>query len=349
MSEGVPPSRRALSEALDLSSEILKNIELSELPLTNIALKASRLARLLNDFDVQRIMVFEVGGYPKVEPNTLSPEVWQLAVTAGRMFNSKDSKTEELREHVFAESIGELEEQLSLREASLAAARDPNVSLSSANPNQWVHSPAGNHAERNQTRVLIATASQRLASRRAFIHDYTSRKHYELKLSDIADDVFNRTRERVDSTIGKSVPNSIQRLSAVYENLQSENPEDWSNAVHSCRRILQDLADAVFSPQDEDHIVIVDGKERAVKLGKNNYINRIMAFVAGSSHSERYEHLVGLHLRSVGERLDSIFKAAQKGSHDTIVSREEADRYVIYTYLIVGDILSLRESLSAST
>ncbi len=52
MSEAVPLSRKALSEALYLSSEILKNIELSELPLTNIALKASRLARLLNDFDV---------------------------------------------------------------------------------------------------------------------------------------------------------------------------------------------------------------------------------------------------------------------------------------------------------
>ncbi len=84
MSEAVPPSRKALSEALYLSSEILKNIELSELPLTNIALKASRLARLLNDFDVQKIMVYEVGGYPTLQSNTVSPETWQLAIAAGR-------------------------------------------------------------------------------------------------------------------------------------------------------------------------------------------------------------------------------------------------------------------------
>ena len=49
MSEIVPPTTEALKEALTLSSEILRNIELSEIPLTNIALKASRLARLLND------------------------------------------------------------------------------------------------------------------------------------------------------------------------------------------------------------------------------------------------------------------------------------------------------------
>mgnify|MGYP000465787542 CR=1 FL=1 len=48
----IPPSRQALEEALELSAEILKNIELSDMPLALIALKASRLARLLNDFNV---------------------------------------------------------------------------------------------------------------------------------------------------------------------------------------------------------------------------------------------------------------------------------------------------------
>jgi hypothetical protein len=349
MTEVVPPSRKVLSEALELSSEILKNIELSELPLTNIALKASRLARLLNDFEVQRIMVLESGGYPQAQPNKVSPDIWQLAVTAGRRITSEDSETGEVLEHIYAESVSELEERLRLGEAALAAARDPDVSLTSANPNQYVRGPAGNQTEREQAKVLIATSAQRLASRRAFIHDYTSRKHYELRLSNIADDVFNRTRERVDAVIGEAVPDSIKRLSAVYENLQSENPEDWSNAVHSCRRVLQDLADEVFPPQDEDRFVPANGKDRVIKLGRQNYINRIMAFVQDSSHSKSYEQLVGSHLRFIGERLDSVFKAAQKGSHDTIISREEADRYVIYTYLIVGDILSLRESISGPT
>jgi hypothetical protein len=49
---------------------------------------------------------------------------------------------------------------------------------------------------------------------------------------------------------------------------------------------------------------------------------------------------VGSHLEFIGERLDSVFQAAQKGSHG-VVDKAEADRYVVYTYLIVGDILSL--------
>jgi hypothetical protein len=44
----------------------------------------------------------------------------------------------------------------------------------------------------------------------------------------------------------------------------------------------------------------------------------------------------------LGDRLDAVFKAAQKGSHADIVTREEADRYVVYTYMIVGDLMSLK-------
>jgi hypothetical protein len=145
----------------------------------------------------------------------------------------------------------------------------------------------------------------------------------------------------VDANIGATIPDAVKRFSSVYENLHSENPEDWSNAVHSCRRILQDLADAVFPPRDEVRIKKVGGKDRLIHLGKQHYINRIVAFVEDSSGSRRFSDIVGSQLGFLGDRLDSVFRAAQKGSHDAIVTREEADRYVVYTYLIVGDVLSL--------
>ena len=50
---------------------------------------------------------------------------------------------------------------------------------------------------------------------------------------------------------------------------------------------------------------------------------------------------MGSHLSFIGDRLDSVFRAAQKGSH-SVVNKEEADRYVVYTYLTVGDILGLQ-------
>jgi len=91
--------------------------------------------------------------------------------------------------------------------------------------------------------------------------------------------------------------------------------------------------------------VVADGsRTREIKLGPDQYINRLICFVQDNSKSERFEEIVGSHLRFLGDRLDAIFRAAQKGSHSS-VSREEANRYVVYTYMVVGDILSLKSEL----
>jgi hypothetical protein len=341
-SELIPPSRVALAEALSLSAEILRNIELSELPLTNIALKTSRLARLLNDFEFQKIMEYEVSGYPTATTG-VPPESWQLAKIAGRIFEKEDNKTKVVNQWMYLESISQLEESLKVSEAALAAARDPDISVASANPNQYVNAGILNRDERLGIRRSVSETSQKLASRRSMIYEYALKKHYELKFSDTADDIFTRIRQRVDAKMGEYVPDALQKIAAVYDGLLSENPENWSNAVHSCRRILQDLADRLFPPIADDRVVEVEGKTNKIMLGKDQYINRLIAFVQDSAESDRFEEIVGSQLAFLGDRLDSTFKAAQKGSHDKIVSKDEADRYVVYTYLLVGDILSLAD------
>ena len=339
MSDNIKPSKVALQEAFTLSEEILRNIELNELPLANIALKTSRLARLLNDFTYQKIMEYEASGYQST-PSGVPPEIYQLAVIAGREYQTKDIKSGEIKNYIYTTSIEELEQEVKSLEVALAAARDPDISVSSANPNQRVWNPIGNKFERDTIRTSAARAQRQLSSRRSFIYSYVLRRHYELKFSGIADDIFSRIRNKVDSVIGQYVPDAIQKLSAIYENLKSENPEDWSNAVHSCRRLLQDLADAIYPPR-EDIIKEINGSKKTIKLGRNNYINRLMAFIEEHSTSDRFNEIVGSHLKYIGERLDSVFKAAQKGSHAKIMTKDEADRYVVYTYLVVGDILSL--------
>ena len=184
-------------------------------------------------------------------------------------------------------------------------------------------------------------ATSELAPRRTFVYDYAMRKHYEIRFSRLAEDVFGRIRSRIDSSIGHAVPDAVRKLTAVHDNLVSDNPEDWSNAAHSCRRVLQDLADVVFPPQVKPRTRKVDGKQIEIRLGVEHYINRLIAYIEDSSESDRYREIVGSNLRYVGDRLDALFKAAQKGSHKT-VTKEEADRCVVYTYLLVGDILSLR-------
>ena len=336
----IPVTAEVLHEAEALSSDILRDIELTGIPLSVVVLKALRLARILNDFDMQQIFEWESGGYPR-NASGVSRGGWEAGEKAGRAFFKRDPESETPQQRVYIESIEEMEHTVTIGSDSLQAAHDPDVSISSANQMQRIQMPRGNASERENIRNRTHIAVMRLSSRRTFIYNYAVRKYYELKFSGLVDDVFGRIRASVDADIGILVPDAVKKFAAVYDNLRSSNPEDWANAVHSCRRVLQDLADAVFPPQAVPRTRIKDGKEVHIKLGSDHYINRLVAYVDDSSASARFTEIVGSYLKYIGDRLDALFGAVQKGSHST-VTKEEADRCVVYTYLLVGDILKLR-------
>lgn len=318
MKEEVPPSKKVYNEALQLSSEILKNIELSEISLALIALKTYRLAHLLNDFEMVRIMDLEINGYPEIdiyEEDIKFHELERLARLAKRLYLDLDGFP------VFIpEAIEKLENEKKFINNTIVVASDLD--------------------ECNKLQKRFQKVSERLARRRSFIHVYLTKTYLKLNYSNIAKDIFSVIRQNIDQKIGEIVPQSIEKFIAVYENLTSENPENWSNAVHSCRRILKDLADAIYPPTKSIKKEI-DGKEKIIQLDEESYINRIMEFITQKSESKTYKKIVGSHLDYIGDRLKSILKGSHKGTHKEITDREEANRIVVYTYLLIGDILSL--------
>ena len=152
------------------------------------------------------------------------------------------------------------------------------------------------------------------------------------------DSIFARFRKEADEKLEILAPSIAEKLASVYRNVDSDNPEDWANAVHSCRRILVDLADAIYPPRDEP--VCVGGKY--VKVGQEQYINRLVQFIASKAASKTYQDVVGADLSSIGNRLDAINDAVCKGTH-TKITHDEALRYVIHTYLLISDIVSLMD------
>ena len=325
-----------IKECTDLSCEILKNFELSEIPVGNIILKCLRLCRLLGDQEGILLFTFESSGYPRGANGKFTAEAEKIAKLACRGYQDIDYKTKNIVGYISYSLISDIESSIETLRIKLAASSDPNISLTSANPHQMVMAPTGNQMERAQITTQIQLKTQILAQVKGALYNYVLTIYNRLVYGNIVEDIFTESRMKVNEKLGEYCPKSIEKFVSVYENLSSDNPEDYANAVHSCRRILLDLADALYPPSDTP--IQINGK--SIKVGADQYINRLIQYISSKSESKTYNDVVGSDLSSIGMRLDAINDAVCKGTH-TDITKDEAQRYIIHTYFLISDIISL--------
>lgn len=319
-------------EALELATDILKNIELGELLLSNVVTKALRLARLVGDTQAMKWLNLEFSGY-STNPLGVPPEEWVIGARSLRHYQEKD-KNNTIQTYMRLESIGRIEAEIESAKNQLHVSQDPNVSVTSANPYQNVYSPLGNSFERNNLRSGIVKWISVLERIKSSIYNYVLQTYYELKFGDISENVFERVRNRVNNLLSEVCPAAIKELVSAYENLSSSNERDWSNAANSCRRLLKEVADVLYPP-------VKNGKgKNEHKLTEDAYKNRLIAFVESKSKSEKFNMVIGSNLSFIVDRLDAINEFQSKGVHK-VITKEDAERLVVYTYLVIGDILTL--------
>ena len=255
-------------EILQLAEETLTDIELSRLPLSNIALKASRLARLTNNLDLEKIFEYESGGYP-MEKNGIKPEIWNLGLKANRI-----TKNAEGKEVMSCYSLAVIENRIHANQIALEQTQDRNISMSSANPNQFLYSPPTNEKERSSRVQNINSDTTLLAERKAFIYSNVKRIYFDLKFSNFTESIWLKMKNKIDLYIREVIPDETQKLTAIYDSLNDDNPEKWATALTTCRRLLKTIADKLYPPSD---IPIQKGKQK-INIGEDNYINRFIIY-----------------------------------------------------------------------
>lgn len=318
-------TRRAA--ALELSEELLTDIELAQIPAPDIVKKASRLARLLDDADAMAWLSFEISGY--------SVPLAAGAVAAAQRSHRHATPNEETgRMRYWTPSVSRCQSDVDTGRLQLQAAADAPVSISSANPSQFVTAPSGNTRERSTIRSFVSDQEELLGKVIGAIHDYVTSRQIELRFGAAAQGAFEVVRGTVDGRIAQLTPTAALKFAAAFENAASNNPEDWANAASACRRLLKAVA---------DHLQPAGPPISGRPMTDDKYINRLISWIeARPQVAGTLQRVVLADLADIGRRIDALDNAGHKGAHAEI-ARTEAARFITGTYLLVGDILNYSE------
>jgi hypothetical protein len=167
---------------------------------------------------------------------------------------------------------------------------------------------------------------------RSWLHHYASRVNIRVQFADVVDNVLESYRAVVDARLADVCPEALDMLAAAYQRLPGASSEERSQAITTLRRVLKAFADAVYPPRRS-----AEGQR---ELTDQHYINRLWAWGEENIGSQSNRELVQAHIENVGHWIDAVYRSQDKGVHAT-VSQEEAERLLLHTYLLLGDLIRL--------
>lgn len=302
------------NECLDLVRQALEAIQSNKLNKTSLAVrKLEFCSKILEDKELERWCEFQLGGYE-----------WDLPLAIKE--NIKTYNNDLLGK------IGELGlkaitgVELSAR-ATISGGGFKSVEFIEATLNQLIKQKSGNDGTyyvNNLQSTLVTIANSAYAK--------AVKVYKRLSFGEIPSRQFDFIRDRVDGLLLDICPDAIEKFMVAYERLSSNSSENWSQALTACRRVIKSVADAIYPPKKTSK------EER--KLGEEQYINRLWAFLDENAGAGSDKDLAKAHVNYLGAFIQKLNDKASKGVHAD-VRYEEAVKSVLYTYLTLGDILDV--------
>jgi hypothetical protein len=301
-----------------LAATLLDDIELSRLQPHQLVMKAGRLARMLDDDEARTWINWELNGYPN---NT---DAWEVMQRMGRADDSTKKG--------FFVRLSEL--------SGLAAGQEQRVQASTGMSfgGEWGSIAAREHHK------TIGAAAETVGQVRgiegavvAAVYEFVSRSYYELLFSDLQADLFTAAREEIDSRLSPMSGRTLEKIESISERLRAGDAEAVSQAMSTCRRLIDAAADALFAPREEPYML----GDQPLKVGTGNVLNRLQAFVAESG-------IFGPRRDRLRQTFSNLYQRTSAGTHAE-VDVVEARYIFLQTYVALGELLALKVEVVAQS
>lgn len=334
-----------LEQAKATCEAVLDGIECNTIPTSSALLQCLRIARLLGDADSVTWLQYEYGGYPRSSNGHITTEGWRVAEEHGRQYFEKGSS------YVFTNLVSELEVQVSSNQSAIGnfttngvSVGGDNASIAMGRLTETVAKSTGNLISR------VELAQKRLSILKGQYYDYALKKHIELSFGSVATDVFTEYRAIVDDSFSALSKDTLLKLQAIEDTLNSDNPEFYSQALTTCRRLFECTANELFARWLPNH---TEAKYKTksgteIDVSGDHYKNKLSAVIEVLEDKTVKNSIVGSNIVYLLDWIDNLMKLQSKGVHHDI-SRQDAARCIIQTYVCLGDILNLQKGVTCKS
>jgi hypothetical protein len=303
-----------LRMAKELSNVILGDLEINQLPISQILMKAKRLARMLHDSDAQKWLDYEIMGYPVVfDPDELG--------TCKKYYMSdrpviRDEKTR--RPH----SIG-----LPHLESYINSTKIDSVTKIGANESQKIQILNKHHELVNDFERL-----------KTMVHNYITEVNISLSVGEFAEDIFEDTRLAADKFIRENCPRAGEQLLEINERMKYFDPDSYSQALAAVQKILT-IVSGTLVPSGEKTYRDKKGHERSVE--PDQYLNRIFSYIEQNSGNDPVITVVESEMAYIFAKAEHCHDKT-KVLHER-VSKEDVELAIIHMYLVIAEIAKIRK------
>lgn len=304
----------SLKMAKELSDVILGDLEITQLPISQILMKSKRLARLLHDSDAQKWLDYEITGYPPV----FDPAI--LGTCRHYYTSDRPVLRDERTRKPHAIGMPQLESYINSTKPDFIDKLGPQETQKIQIVNR--HHEMVNDFERLRTAL----------------HNYVTEVNISLSVGEKTEELFEDSRIAADRFIREHCPRAGEQLLMISERLDYYNPDSFSEALLAVRKILAAVADAVVPVQEPQYR---DRKGRDRQIGPDQYLNRIFSYLEQNSKSDPLLAMIEAEMTYIFSKADHPGDKL-RGLYEP-VSRDDVELAIIHMYLVVAEIAKIRK------
>ncbi|WP_243347815.1 hypothetical protein [Parabacteroides sp. FAFU027] len=313
-------------QGIKLLENVFIDLENPKNTLFNAVQKLNRIGHLLNEEDLLIWTEIELGNDKYTKP-------LKDLLTSIRL----DEKADEIARKLFLDSQAKLKElgihlgkTISIEELEARSTKAggglENIGFIEERYNDLVKSRRNNDSiyYKSNLTTTISIVKTEAYKKAAFYH-----KKYAFE--GLPESVFQILKTQVEDKLLDINPEIAEMLMLAFKSVSSDKQEEWAQALTSCRRFFEKLADSLYPATEEK----INGRS----LSQNNYINRIWAYMDKCIESDSDRELAKSHVDFIGSYLQKLYKITNKGVHSDL-NRFDALKTIMHIYLLCADLLN---------